>query len=130
MESVASVHNVTEAMLLTRALMMLPIGWAATEVIFFSEEDKKQRSAGEGIEDDFKGLFGFLVKMWMTKLSPRTRRLVQRTAMVAAYQAAGATAGVAGTVQGGDLTGAAGLSGVWAVATGVVGLVLGWVGKA
>ena len=125
LESVVSVHTVTEALMLTRALMMMPIGWAATEVIFSSggEKEKKQE------EDDFKGAFGCIVRMWMTKLSPKTRKVVKRTLLVAAYQAAGATAGVAGIVKGGDIVGAAGLSGVWAVATTIVGIVLGWVGS-
>jgi len=105
--------------------MMLPIGWAVTEV--FSGGEKKQAKA-EGIEEDVGGLLDWVVKMWMEKLSPKTRKVVKRTALIAAYQAAGATAGVAATVKGGDLMGAAGLSGVWVVATAAVGVILGWVG--
>jgi hypothetical protein len=69
------------------------------------------------------------VKLWINNLSPRTRQLVKRTLLVSTYQAAGATVGVAGTVKGGNLIGAAGMSGVWALATMVNGLMLGWVGK-
>ncbi|KAF8251861.1 hypothetical protein K440DRAFT_658492 [Wilcoxina mikolae CBS 423.85] len=127
LESVASVHTVTEALMLTRAMMMLPIGWAATEVIFSSDGEKVKK---QDVEEDFKGLLGCIQRMWMTKLSPKTRKVVKRTLLVTAYQTAGATAGVAGTVKGGDLVGAAGLSGVWAVATAIVGIVLGWVGSA
>ncbi|KAF8543881.1 hypothetical protein BDD12DRAFT_801609 [Trichophaea hybrida] len=122
LESVASVHTVTEALMLTRAMMMLPIGWAATEVIFSSDGEKVKK---QDVEEDFKGLLGCIQRMWMTKLSPKTRKVVKRTLLVAAYQTAGATAGVAGTVKGGDIVGAAGLSGVWAVATAIVGIVLG-----
>lgn len=128
LESVQSVHVVSEALLLTRALMMLPIGWAATEVIFLPNGDKQ--GGKDGDDQSYRGLLGWLVKIWMTKLSSKTRKVVKRTLLVAAYQAAGATAGVAGTVKGGDLTGAAGLSGVWVVATTIVGIVLGWVSKA
>jgi hypothetical protein len=127
LESVVSVHNVTEALMLTRALMMLPIGWAATEVILTADEEEKKVRA-EGVEEDVKGLVGCLVKMWF-KLSPKTRKVIKRTAVVAAYQTAGATGGVAATVKGGDWVGAAGLSGVWVAATTIVGLVLGWVGE-
>jgi len=126
LESVQSVHSVSEALLLTRALMMLPIGWAATEVIFLSNRETEEG----GSDQSYGGLFGWLVKIWMTKLSAKTRKVAKRTLLVAAYQAAGATAGVAGTVKGGDVVGAAGLSGVWVVATAVVGTVLGWVSKA
>jgi hypothetical protein len=127
LESVESVHNVTEAQMLTRALMMLPIGWAATEVILTADGQAKKPRA-EGIEEDAKGLMACLVKMWL-KLSPKTRKVIKRTAVVAAYQAAGATGGVAATAKGGDWVGAAGLSGVWVAATTIVGLVLGWVGE-
>lgn len=126
LESVQSVHSVSEALLLTRALMMLPIGWAATEVIFLSNRETEEG----GSDQSYGGLFGWLVKIWMTKLSAKTRKVAKRTLLVAAYQVAGATAGVAGTVKGGDVVGAAGLSGVWVVATAVVGTVLGWVSKA
>ncbi|CCX17413.1 hypothetical protein FPQ18DRAFT_275131 [Pyronema domesticum] len=129
LESVAGVHTVSEGLMLTRAIMMLPIGWAATEVIF-SSETEKTKVKKEDIEEDFSGLFGVILKLWMTKLSPRTRKVVKRTLLVAAYQTAGASAGVAGTVKGGNIMGATGLSGVWAASTIVVGAVLGWVGRA
>jgi hypothetical protein len=130
LESVVGVHLVTEALMLTRAIMMLPIGWAATEVIYFSDKKGKRDVEDiESIEEDAKGLFGLIVRMWIKKLSPKTRKVIKRTALVAVYQAAGATAGVAGTVKGGNLVGAAGLSGVWIVATTIVGIVLGWVGE-
>jgi hypothetical protein len=129
LESVAGVHTVSEGLMLTRAIMMLPIGWAATEVIF-SSETEKTKVKKEDIEEDFSGRFGAILKLWMTKLSPRTRKVVKRTLLVAAYQTAGASAGVAGTVKGGNIMGATGLSGVWAASTIVVGAVLGWVGRA
>jgi len=125
LESVGSVYLVTEALMLLRAIMMLPVGWAVTEV--FSGGENKQTKA-EGIEEDVGGLLDWIGKMWMEKLSLKTRKILKRTALVAAYQAAGATAGVAATVKGGDLMGAAGLSGVWVGATAIVGVVLGWVG--
>jgi len=127
LESVASVHTFNEALLLTHALTMLPIGYAATDMIFYSYGDGKKQGTSE--EEDFKGLLGYVMWLWVKKLSPRTRRVIKRTSLVATYQAAAAAAGVAGTVKGGNLVGAAGLGATWAVATAIVGLVLGWVGK-
>lgn len=127
LESVTNVHAVTEGVLLTRAVMMLPIGYAATDIIFADEVQDKEVEKKD--QKGFVGFAGWFQRLWMTKLSPRTRKIIKRTIMVAIYQAAGATAGVAGTVKGGDLHGAVGLSGVWVVATTIVGAVFGWVGR-
>lgn len=110
-----------EAVLLGRAVMMLPVAWAAAEVLF-PEEGRVEEEAG-------KLCAGRAGRLWRRALSEKSRRVVERTALVAVYQVLGATAGVAGTVKGGELVGAAGLAGVWVLATGVVGGVLGWVGK-
>lgn len=125
LESVARAHSTTEAMILVRAAMMLPMGAAVADIIFFSHQDEREVKR----EGELEGLIGWVVKQWMTRLAPRTRRLIKRSLLVATYQAAGVTVIVAQTVKGGNLVGAAGMSGVWAVATAAVGVVLGWVGR-
>lgn len=129
LESVARVHDVSEGVLLARAAMMVPVGWAASEIIFYSPNDssdsaEKKEGPGEGQT----GVWAYIVRLWIKSLSPRARKIVRRTLLVAAYQSVNSTVTLAGTVKGGDLRGAGGVSGVWTLSTVVVGAVLGWVG--
>lgn len=131
LESVTRVHGVSEGDLLARAAMMIPVGWAASEIIFYSPNDSSDSAVTEkkeGPTDEQTGVWAYLVKLWIKSLGPRTRKIVRRTLLVAVYQSVNSTVTLAGTVKGGDLKGAAGVSGVWTVATVVVGVVLGWVG--
>ncbi|KAL7270705.1 hypothetical protein RUND412_006582 [Rhizina undulata] len=138
LESVQRVHNTSEAVLLARAAMMLPIGWAAAEIIFFSPKGSadstvaRERPASEdntaNADDEIEWMWRRLVNWWVGVLSPRSRRIIQRTVLVIVYQTAAAMVQLAGSAKGGDLYGAIGIGGVWTVATLVVGGVLGWVG--
>ncbi|KAA8912781.1 hypothetical protein FN846DRAFT_932779 [Sphaerosporella brunnea] len=129
LDSVENVYAVNEGLILSRALMMMPIGWAATEVLYAPESKRKSTQVkSSGIEEDLTGLMGSVEAMWL-KLSPKTRKVIKRTALIAAYQAAGVTVGVAGTVKGGNLSGAVMLAAAWTVATITVGGVLAWVGR-
>lgn len=131
------VHDAPEGVLLARAVMMIPVGWAASEIIFYSPNDSSDSAVTshpapekvEGPTEDATGVCAYLVRLWIRSLSPRSRKIVKRTLLVAAYQSVSSTVALAGTVKGGDLRGAAGVSGVWKLATLVVGTVLGWVGK-
>lgn len=116
---------------------MIPVGWAASEIIFYSPNNASDSAVtphpapekNEGPPDDMTGFWAYLWRLWIKSLSPRSRKVVRRTLLVATYQSVSSTVLLAGTVKGGDLRGAAGVSGVWTVATVVVGAVLGWVGK-
>lgn len=131
LESVARVHDVSEGVLLARAALMIPVGWAASEIIFYSPSDSSDSvpEENEGPSEGQTGSCACLARLWIKSLSPRTRKIVRRTLLVAAYQSVNSTVTLAGTVKGGNLMGAGGVSGVWTVATLVVGAVLGWVGK-
>lgn len=130
LESVARVHDVSEGVLLARAALMIPVGWAASEIIFYSPSDSSEApEENEGPPAGQTGICAYLARLWVKSLSPRSRKIVRRTLLVAAYQSVNSTVTLAGTVKGGDLRGAGGVSGVWTVATLVVGAVLGWVGK-
>ncbi|KAI5804457.1 hypothetical protein EDC01DRAFT_716007 [Geopyxis carbonaria] len=126
LESVARAHSAPEAILLTKALMMLPIGWAISDVVFFSDNDISEIPEPKDGEIA-KGIWAMVARTWM-RLSPRTRNIVKRTFVVAAYQVGGATSG-ASIIKGGNYQGAAGMSSVWASSTTIVGLVLAWVGN-
>lgn len=136
LESVARVHDVSEGVLLVRAAMMIPVGWAASEIIFYSPNDSSDSTMTshpapekkEGPDEGQTGVWAYIVRLWIKSLSPRARKIVRRTLLVAVYQSVNSTVTLAGTVKGGDLRGAAGVSGVWTLATVVVGAVLGWVG--
>lgn len=128
------VHDAPEAVLLARAMMMMPVGWAATEIIFYSPNGPTDSTipadpAPEEITQDYTGVWGFFLRMWMNRLSPRSRKIIKRTLLITSYQGISSVVRLAGTVKGGDLRGAAGVSGVWAVATMIVGAVLCWVGR-
>jgi hypothetical protein len=134
-ESVVRVHDASEAVLLARALMMLPVGWAASEIIFYSPNNSSESTIpmepapGSADSRDYSGAWGFIVGLWMKRLSPRTRKIIKRALLIAGYQSISSVVGLAGTVKGGNMAGAAGVSGVWTVATTAVGIVLCWVGK-
>ncbi|RPA99709.1 hypothetical protein L873DRAFT_1827873 [Choiromyces venosus 120613-1] len=134
LESVVRVHDAPEAVLLARALMMMPVGWAASEIIFYSPNGSADSTipsdpAPEEIKQDYTGVWGFFLCMWMNRLSPRSRKIIKRTLLIASYQGISSVVDLAGTVKGGDLRGAVGVSGVWAAATMIVGAVLCWVGR-
>lgn len=122
--------------MLVRAAMMIPVGWAASEIIFYSPNDSSDSAVTshpaigkkDGPDEGQTGVWGYIVRLWIKSLSPRARKIVRRTLLVAVYQSVNSTVTLAGTVKGGDLRGAAGVSGVWTLATVVVGAVLGWVG--
>ena len=122
LESTVRVHAPADAAVLIRGLLMLPIGYAASDVIFFTE-DAAEKEDGEAL----RGLVGIVKGLWR-KLSPRTRGIVKRTLAVVVYQTAGAVKS-ASSVKGGNWQGAAAMSGVWAASTLLVGAVLGWVGN-
>lgn len=134
-ESVERVHDASEAVLLVRALMMMPVGWAVSNIISYSPSDSPESTItmeptpGNANLRDYSGVWGCIVGLWMKKLSPRTRKIVKRTLLIAGYQSISSVVGLAGTVKGGNMAGAAGISGVWTAATMAVGVVLYWVGK-
>lgn len=116
---------------------MIPVGWAASEIIFYSPNDSSDSAVTthpapekkEGAPEDASGILAYFYNLWIKSLSPRSRKVVKRTLLVAAYQGVSSTVVTAGTVKGGEMMGAAGVSGVWTIATVIVGAVLGWVGK-
>lgn len=122
-----------ETLNFTRTGLMLPVGWAMTEILSHRSEKEealearaRSGAAAEDAEEDVVGgLLKYFAKSWM-KLRPETRRVIRRTALVAVYQAFGATSG-ASQLKSGNLVGALGMGGVWAVATLLVGPALGWV---
>lgn len=124
-----------ETLNFTRTGLMLPVGWAMTEILGYRSDKEEALEArarsgaragdAEEEEDVVGGLLSFFARSWM-KLRPETRRVVRRTALVAVYQAFGATSG-ASQLKSGNLVGALGMGGVWAVATLLVGPALGWV---
>lgn len=109
--------------------MMIPLGWAISEIIFYSPDTSTAPEKKEGPDEGQTGMWAYLVRLWIKSLSPRNRKIVRRTLLVAVYQSVNSTVTLAGTVKGGDMRGAAGVCGVWTVATVVVGAVLGWVGS-
>ncbi|KAI5847795.1 hypothetical protein DFP73DRAFT_474506 [Morchella snyderi] len=135
-ESVVRVHDAPEGVLLARSFLMIPIGWAASEIIFYSPNDATDSAIttyppvekNEGPGEEATGVWAYILRLWLKSLSPRGRKIVKRTLLVAAYQGVSATVALAGTVKGGDFKGAMGISGVWTLATVLVGAVLGWVG--
>lgn len=111
---------------------LLPAGWAARDFLFASsagtpvpkgsDVDKEGSSSRHG-----EYLAASIYRKTWGALSPRTRVLISRTAILAAFIMTNTIAEIAGTINGASVEGASAWGFVWTLGTVIVGLMYGWI---
>ncbi|RHZ48638.1 uncharacterized protein CDV56_103783 [Aspergillus thermomutatus] len=110
-------------------LTLLPAGWAARDFLFVSSAGASNSDATLKLRSASEGEYlacAIYRRTWGT-LSPKTRVLVSRTALLASTIVLNTVLQVAGTVRGVDVPGATMWGSIWGVATIAVGGFFGWI---
>jgi hypothetical protein len=110
-------------------LTLLPAGWAARDFLFVSSTGASSTDASVKLKSASEGeyLVCGIYRRTVGTLSPKTRVLVSRTALLASMMVLNTVFQVAGTVRGVDVPGATMWGAIWGVATIAVGGLFGWI---
>ena len=129
-DGVRSLQAAHEAAYLFVALGVVPLGFAAKAFIFTPAMGGKpdSRDAKNAAFNPVTASFWETVEYNVWGHSIRTRTLIQRTATVISYTGLYNALQTYFVVEGAELSGAAGWSGVWALAATLTGIVFWWVG--
>lgn len=115
-------------------LSLLVEGYAARDLLFvssagWSAEEKSPSSKEQPAVADRQGeyLITSVYNRTWGALSRKTRILITRTVLLAAFTLLNTIVQVSGTIKGVDVQGSAGWGAIWATAQLTIGLIFGWI---
>ncbi|KAF2139561.1 uncharacterized protein K452DRAFT_231905 [Aplosporella prunicola CBS 121167] len=128
-EGLVSLVRAHAASLVTLFITLAPLGYAAREFLLtpsLSAQTHRGDAEHEAFNPETAGLVEHLMhNFWWG--SKKTRVLIKRTATLVVFSWMHSFAHAAGVLEGGDVVGAAGYSGVWAAGSLLSGLIFRWV---
>ncbi|EAW09656.1 uncharacterized protein ACLA_038710 [Aspergillus clavatus NRRL 1] len=108
-------------------ITLLPAGWAARDFLFVSSTGASNKSSACTSNSEDEYLACAIYRQTWGAVSPKTRVLVLRTALLASVVILNTVFQVAGTVKGVDVCGATMWGAIWGAATLAIGGVFGWI---